>query len=172
MKKELPTWALAAATVQDRQWAEQANRQGVMQVKWPERKAIRAWAKRQGWPNPWFAFEDAFIKMALATDENFALALRESGLEIVIPLPRYVLPAEDLRELDALYAERNADGRPTSWGSLVERLRGIRRAVEAGTAVEIEGKTLKSWGSFYNWAHGRYHALEDGYDSWIGDDNS
>jgi hypothetical protein len=45
---------------------------------------------------------------------------------------------------------------------LVEELREIRRAGE--------GKTLRSFQSFYDWAHGRYHALEDGYDSWIGDD--
>ena len=28
---------------------------------------------------------------------------------------------------------------------------------------------LTTWQSFYDWAHGRYHMLEDGYDSWIGD---
>jgi hypothetical protein len=31
---------------------------------------------------------------------------------------------------------------------------------------------LSSFQSFYDWAHGRYHVLEDGYDSWIGDDDS
>ena len=55
---------------------------------------------------------------------------------------------------------------------LVEELREIRRAVEAGVAVKVEGKTLRSWGAFYDWAHGRYRALEDGYDSWIGDDET
>jgi hypothetical protein len=30
--------------------------------------------------------------------------------------------------------------------------------------------TLHTWQDFYAWAHGRYHALEDGYDRWIGDD--
>lgn len=63
--------------------------------------------------------------------------------------------------------------RATQWGSLVEELRDIRRAVEAGVVVEVENtKKLRSFNSFYTWAHGRYHALEDGYDSWIGDDNS
>lgn len=56
----------------------------------------------------------------------------------------------------------------------VERVGGraeeICRVVEAGVVVEIDGTTLNSWGSFYTWAHGRYHMLEDGYDSWIGDD--
>jgi hypothetical protein len=50
-------------------------------------------------------------------------------------------------------------------GALVEELRVIRRAVEAGFVVE-----LRTWQGFYSWAHGRYHALEDGYDSWIGSD--
>ena len=63
------------------------------------------------------------------------------------------------------YAER-------SWRWLVESLREIRRAVEADVVVEIDGQQLKSFGSFYTWAHGRYHVLEDGYDPWIGDDRA
>jgi hypothetical protein len=54
----------------------------------------------------------------------------------------------------------------------VESLREVRRAVEAGVVVHVDGKQLTSFDSFYSWAHGRYHALEDGYDSWIGDDKS
>jgi len=84
----------------------------------------------------------------------------------------HTLSLEELRELDALYEKRSASGRPTDWGSLVEKLRSIRRMVEAGTVVEVDGKVLKSFGSFYDWAHGRYHMLEDGYDRWIGDDRS
>jgi hypothetical protein len=39
--------------------------------------------------------------------------------------------------------------------------------------VNVEGVArLRTWQEFYNWAHGRYHMLEDGYDSWIGDDKS
>ena len=83
------------------------------------------------------------------------------------------ITADELAELDALYAERSSSGRPTSWGALVEELRKIRRAVEAGTVVTVEdGPRLSTWQGFYSWAHGRYHMLEDGYDSWIGDDNS
>jgi hypothetical protein len=46
------------------------------------------------------------------------------------------------------------------------------RLVEAGVLVKVEGTptVLDSWQSFYAWAHGRYHMLEDGYDRWIGDD--
>ncbi|HET8798916.1 MAG TPA: hypothetical protein VFO89_14580, partial [Thermoanaerobaculia bacterium] len=62
-------------------------------------------------------------------------------------------------------------GRPDQWGLLVEMLREIRRAVEAGVVVRVEeGVELRDWQSFYNWAHGRYHALEDGSDAWIGHD--
>jgi len=78
--------------------------------------------------------------------------------------------------LDALYEEREDMGglgpRPTGWGWLVEELREIRRAVEAGVVVKVEETqtVLTTWQSFYDWAHGRYHMLEDGYDGWIGDD--
>jgi len=83
------------------------------------------------------------------------------------------LSAGEIAELDALYNERDEYGRPSSWGVLVVKLRAIRRKVESGIVVQVEGgPTLRSWGGFYDWAHGRYHALEDGYDSWIGDDKS
>lgn len=87
-----------------------------------------------------------------------------------------VITVEMLRELDALYEETEEMGalgrRPTRWGALVEERRQIRRLVEAGVTVKVEGTptVLGSWQSFYAWAHGRYHALEDGYDRWIGDD--
>ncbi len=80
---------------------------------------------------------------------------------------------ERLAELDALYAARGPNGRPSGWGDLVEALRGIRRTVESGAAIEIAGgPTLCTWQQFYEWAHGRYHMLEDGFDRWIGDDAS
>jgi hypothetical protein len=88
----------------------------------------------------------------------------------------HIITIERLKELDALYEETEDMGvlgrRPTQWGTLVEKLRRIRRLVESGVKVKIEGTptVLHSWSSFYDWAHGRYHALEDGYDSWIGDD--
>jgi hypothetical protein len=90
----------------------------------------------------------------------------------------HTLTIEELKELDAMYEEREDMGilgrRPTSWGPLVEELRRIRRLVEAGVHVRIEESqtVLKTWGSFYDWAHGRYPALEDGSDHWIGDDAS
>lgn len=85
----------------------------------------------------------------------------------------HTITIENLSELDALYEQRE-NGRPTRWGDLVYQLRQIRRLVEGGVRVKIEGTStvLTSWSSFYSWAHGRYHMLEDGYDSWIGDDNS
>jgi hypothetical protein len=89
----------------------------------------------------------------------------------------YIITIEMLKELDEMY-EYVEDITPVlkrhrDWGALVEALRDIRRRVEAGVTVRIEGTetVLTEWGNFYEWAHGRYHALEDGYDRWIGDDN-
>lgn len=90
----------------------------------------------------------------------------------------HTLTIEKLEELDGLYQETEDMGilgkRHTGFGPLVEELREIRRLVEAGVSVRIEGTqtVLNTWQSFYSWAHGRYHALEDGYDHWIGDDDS
>ena len=171
MKSDLPAWALQPAAPADHALARDAHQRGQLRVQWPESKTLRAWAKQRGWPAPFFGFEDAFLGHMLLSPETFALALAESGLALQFPRREYTLPPEELAELDALYAERGADGRPSSWGSLVAALREIRRAVEAGVSVHVEGAPpLQSWQGFYAWAHGRYHMLEDGYDDWIGHD--
>jgi hypothetical protein len=104
---------------------------------------------------------------------NFELAINESSIEIQVPKREYTISVERLWELDSLYDERSTSGRPVHWGILVEDLREIRRAVEAGVAVKVQGaQTMQTWQDFYAWAHGRYHMLEDGYDHWIGDDDS
>jgi hypothetical protein len=70
---------------------------------------------------------------------------------------RTTIRIEMLKELDALYEETEDMGslgrRPTRWGTLVEELRKIRRLVEAGITVKIEGTqmVLNSWKSFYDW---------------------
>lgn len=84
------------------------------------------------------------------------------------------ISVEKLVELDALYAEgAAASGRRFAWGSLVERLRELRRAIEAGEVVQIAGRTGAGVGArLPQWAYQRYKLLEEGYDSWIGDDES
>lgn len=172
MNKRIPAWALQTATADDHDAAQKAHRQGCMDIRWPKESALRSWAKQHKWPRPMFGFEQAFIVHMLATAENFALAIQNSGIEVDIPRRSHTITSEQLRELDALYEERSSSGRPTGWGMLVEELRELRRAIEAGVAVTIEGEgLLRSWQSFYQWAHGRYHMLEDGYDKWIGDDS-
>ncbi len=172
MNNNIPAWALRALTSDDHGLAKDAHRQGRMQIKWPDLTSLRSWTKQQGWPTPFFGFEAAFITKILENKENFKLAIEKSGIEIQVPSQNYTISDEKMRELDALYEERDSTGRPNSWGILVEELREIRRAVEAGVVVNIEGEQpILSWQNFYGWAHGRYHMLEDGYDKWIGDDS-
>jgi len=90
----------------------------------------------------------------------------------------HTLTAAMLAALDALYEDHEAItpflNRHRQWDILVEELRAIRRLVEAGVAVKIEGTptVLTTWQEFYTWAHGRYYLLEEGADHWIGDDDS
>lgn len=83
------------------------------------------------------------------------------------------LSVEALTELDELYEDRDASGNPTpAWGTLVEKLRKIRRILEAGEIVQIAGgPTLHSVLDFHTWAYSRYKLLEEGWDSWIGNDD-
>lgn len=180
MKNDIPAWAKQRVTPEDRRFTEvtQLYHQGKVQIQLPDPGNLKVWAKAQHWPVPWFGFEEAFLAKLFESHETFTLALQESGVIIQIPIKEHTLTLERIRELDALYEEREDKGvmgqRPTAWGTLVSSLREIRRLVEAGVPVNVEGSEtiLTTWQSFYDWAHGRYHMLEDGYDSWIGDDNS
>ncbi|MBP6471581.1 MAG: hypothetical protein KBE23_17130 [Chloroflexi bacterium] len=172
MTQNLPKWALTNATPQDHDRAVQAYNNGLLQIIWSKDKTQQAWAKKQGWRTSRFNFPKSFTQKMLENAETFALALNESGIELIMPITEFTFSDEQLQDLDALYQSRNENGRPDSWGTLVEKLRGARRAVEAGVVVTIDGHKFKNFGSFYSWVYERYHMLEDGYDSWVGDDNS
>jgi hypothetical protein len=165
MKPGLPAWALTKATPADRLAAQRAHSQDVLAITWGDEKSTRAWARSQGWPAPRSHFEEAFIAKMLESDETFALALSESGIDVSVPKRDQTISSEKLSSLDALYAEG-------PWDLLVYWLREIRRAVEAGVVVQVEDTTLNSFESFYDWADGRYHKLEDDTRTgWIGDDS-
>lgn len=171
MKTAIPAWAMRRVEVEDYGVARDTHSQGTLQIQWSNTKELRAWSKLQGWPTPWFGFEAAFLAKLFKSQTNFVQAISESGIELHIPQSAYTLSIERLRELDALYEERSPSGQPVGWRMLVEALREIRRAVEAGVVIQVEGgPTMRSWQGFYEWAHGRYHMLEDGSDNWIGDD--
>jgi hypothetical protein len=180
MRYNIPAWAKQRVTPEGHSFSEvsQLHGQGRTQIQLPDLKALKGWAKSHNWPRPWFGFKDAFIAKMFESHETFTLALNESGINIHIPIKEHPLTMERLKALDALYEGREDMGvlgqRPTDWGTLVSALREIRRLVEAGVKVKVEGTqtVLDTWQSFYDWAHGRYHMLEDGYDSWIGDDDS
>lgn len=172
MAEHIPEWATREAGPGDLRVALDAQKRGSLQIALPDRKALRAWAERQGWPAPWLGFDAAFLARMLEDEASFDRAIRESGLGLRVPRQDCTIPAEKLRELDALYHERSESGQPAGWDRLVAELREIRRAVEAGAMVKVEGgPAMRSWQGFYDWAHGRYHALEDGYDGWIGNDS-
>jgi hypothetical protein len=163
-KVAAPDWAYRSVKGDDREAVLRAHREGRMRTNWGEAGDLKGWAKRQGWPTSWRNFESKFYETMLASDENFGLAVGKSGLKIRIPKEEYAITAETLKGYDAQYEE------PSSWRWLVEDLREVRRAVEVGVVVLVEDRRLDSFDSFYSWAHGRYHALEDGADEWIGMD--
>ena len=115
MAKNVPAWALREAGSGDRRVAKDALRRDILQIAWPDRKALRAWAKRRGWPTPWLGFDRAFLARMLEDEASFELALQESGVGLRLPKEEHTIPAERLRELDELYDERSESGQPVGW---------------------------------------------------------
>jgi hypothetical protein len=80
-----------------------------------------------------------------------------------------ILTREKLNTLDEAYREYNRK----SVNFLVKELRKLRKSVQEGEEIKIEGseKTLKTFSDFYFWADDRYPALEDDPKvEWIGMD--
>jgi hypothetical protein len=167
MTPTCPGWALRAGEAGDLTLVQRLLPQIDAYASWPESKALRKWARQQGWRVPFFFFRSGFIAQMLENEANFDRAIRHSGIRIKVPKAEHFFSASELADLDELYAER------TSWNSLVEELREIRRAAEAGVVISVGAdKPIKDWQSFYSWAHQRYPLLEEGADRWIGGDNS
>jgi hypothetical protein len=179
MKYDIPTWAMQRVNLMDHSFLDVKLLQGQerTQIQLPDLKKLKSWAKFHHWPTPWFGFKDKFIARVFESEDCFKLALKESGIIIHIPIKQHTVSIARLKKLDAMYNARADMGgvgqRPTDWGALVSELREMRGLIEAGVEVKIvECQTiLNSWQSFYTWAHGRYHLLEDGCDSWIGNDD-
>ena len=159
----LPDWAVKKATSLDREIARRAYEAGNAKIVLRDNVSLRQWMNSKGWKRGWLLSRYSFIKQLFTNDENYQLVLQDNIAEILIPRQQVNVSEERLDQIDQSYEAR-------SWPYVVEALREIRRAVEAGVVIEVDGKTLKSWQEWYSWAHSRYHLLEDGSDKWIGDD--
>jgi hypothetical protein len=160
---ELPTWAVRKATSSDREEAAKAYKVGTAKINIRNDASVRSWMKDKGWKRSWLFLQESFIKQLFFSEENYRLALKDKVVEILIPKTMVTISEKRLNDIDQSYADR-------SFSYVVESLREMRRAVEAGVTIEVDGKELKSWNSWYTWAHARYHLLEEGSDEWIGDD--
>ncbi len=170
---DLPAWALKIAEAEDYAALAPGRRPAPDMIRWPDLAKLKAWARQQRWPVPFFGFKRAFVDRMMESEDSFRRAVRHSGIAWTIPKSAHQLTARELRDLDELYDEPDNIRRVGSWNALVIGLREIRRAIEAGVAIAIEdGPTLRSWQAFYSWAHARYPGLEEGCDHWIGDDAS
>jgi hypothetical protein len=116
----------------------------------------------QGWKRSWLFPEDSFYKTLFENNKNFELAL-ENVIDLLISKSIHPISDKELQDLDQDYEER-------SFSAIFEGLRDIRRAIEAGVIIDLDGRELKSVGAFVTWAHKRYHLLEVMFDKWIGND--
>ena len=166
MKHELPKWALRPAVFEDREALLDQLNKGTLRIKYSNRKTLKNWAWERGWATPWFGFEKKFVQKMLESEFNFHSAVTGCGIEILVPKSEFTIEEKKIAILDATYQN------PEERCYLIEELREIRRAVEAGVVIRIgQDRVIKSWQQFYGWAHERYHILEDGCDKWIGDDS-
>ncbi|MCB0689644.1 MAG: hypothetical protein KDC53_24055 [Saprospiraceae bacterium] len=152
-KSKSPDWELV----------KKAHQAGTVKIELLNDASLRSWMKGNGWKSSWIFLEESFKKQLLSEEWKYRQALEGGIVEIMIPKDKVNISGETLKDLDESYEER-------SWSSLVESLRDMRRAVEAGVILEVEGKPIKTWNAWYSWAHSRYPGLEEGSDLWIGDD--
>lgn len=158
----LPNWALEKAGPHDRVRAKEAYEKETGRFTVPNRVSLKDWMKAQGWKRSWISLEGSFYKQCFQDDSLFQLALKEEMVDIWIPKEVCQISVADLASMDKDYDAQD-------WSTAAAKLRDIRRAIDAGVIIEIDGQSFKSSGSFYTWTHQRYHALEEISNEWMMD---
>ena len=159
----VPNWALTRARFEDRIKVKKAFEKRNAHFVFKDRKKLKSWMKSKKWRTSWLFPEKSFYQALLANDENFQTALSENVVEILVPKSTYKVPEKEIEKIDQYYEQEE-------WDWAVECLREIRRAIDAGVVIKIGDQQFTTAGSFYTWAHKRYHILEEASDKWILDD--
>lgn len=157
---QLPKWALEKAGPQDRVRAQDAYQRKTGHFIAPEWPSLREWMRAREWKYSWLSKETAFYKQCFRNDDNFRAVLEDQIAELWIPKQSHQVSEDDLASIDKDYSDR-------AWSSAVAQLKDLRRAIDAGITIKVDGRTFTSSGSFYTWVHKRYHALEEASDDWI-----
>ncbi len=160
---KIPSWALTKAGTEDRKAVKKAFEKKNAHFVFKDRKKLKPWMKSKKWRTSWLFPEQSFYRALFENDENFQTALSENVVEIFLPKSTYEIPDKEIQEIDQHYEQEE-------WDWAVESLREIRRAIDAGVVIQIGDQEFTSAGSFYTWAHKRYHILEEASDKWILDD--
>jgi hypothetical protein len=133
MRNNVPPWALRVAIPEDHSLVQAAQSQDRMQVEWPDLKRLQSWAGHQGWEVPWFGFQQSFIRQMLDNEENFKLAVNESGIRVFVPKQEHSsLPNSLENSMRSMRNGRQADGLPAGalWWRNLERYVALwRRAL-------------------------------------------
>jgi hypothetical protein len=158
----LPNWALEKAGPNDRVRSKAAYQQKTGRFTVPNRVSLKDWMLARGWKRSWLSPEGSFYKQCFQDDVLFQLALKDQMIDIWIPKAMHQVSAANLAAIDEDYQQKD-------WSAAVAQLRDIRRAIDAGITIELDGQTFISSGAFYTWAHQRYHVLEEISNDWMMD---
>jgi len=158
----IPNWALEKAGPNDRVRAKEAYQRETGRFTVPNRVSLKDWMKARGWKRSWISPESSFYRQCFQDDTLFQLALKDNMADIWIPKQSHQLSDADLAAIDEDYEQKD-------WSAAVAQLRDIRRAIDGGVTLKIDGQTFKSSGFFYTWAHQRYHTLEEISNEWMMD---
>ncbi len=158
-----PGWALTKAGSEDRKIVKEAFDKKRTNFVFKDKKSLKSWMKSKKWRTSWLFPEQSFYQAIFENDDNFQTALSENIVEIFLPKSAYKVPDKEIEKIDQYYEQEE-------WDWAVECLREIRRAIDAGVVIKIGDQQFTTAGSFYTWAHKRYHILEEASDKWILDD--
>lgn len=153
-------WFLKKAGVDDYEKARKVLSDLDGKIEFRDRKNLYTWMKKSGWKPNWFFVEQSFRKRIVEEEKRFRQAIAEKKATIMIPVDSYRCDNKYLEDLDQDYENGDYDG-------MVSSLSDLRRAIDAGVLVLIDGNSFDDSSKFYNWVHKRWHLLEECADKWI-----
>lgn len=128
----------------------------------PMERTPKEWARSVGWPTPFFAFDKTFLATMLSDDAHYRLAMDRGGVELFVPVERYVVPDKDVKK----WHRENKD--PENWDALAAEFQLLCRIMNYGVPVVVEDHAYSNSSTFYSqFVCKHFRNLEDGADIFI-----
>ena len=102
------------------------------------------------------------MQTMFCSEENFRMVLEESGVELFVPIDRYVISKKEVAE----WKRKNKN--PRNWDGMAGSFQVLCALIRLGVTLEVDGQNFTDSSDFYNnYIYKNFRNLEEGADIFI-----